>query len=165
MRILITFILVLLFSNTMHSQVSDLPAEVYQFVNCSSTYQMPNTDDYMDDWESFSKTDHVPYHCSSDFDGNKLIDHGLILYHGKSELKLVVLMSTSSGFNLIEIDSFKVCDAKIDIIIDIEKKGSWESIDETIEVAFDGIYLERVNESLSWSYYWNGDGFEPYYYD
>ena len=78
---------------------------------------------------------------------------------------LYAFLTTDESYNTILIDKIKRPTKEVEIVLSTEPKGDWESAEETVSVAFDGITLNLIEESNAWSYYWKNDRFVQFFYD
>ncbi len=105
-----------------------------------------------------------PNFCSSDFTGDKLNDYVLLLIK-ENKSYLLIINSSTQGYSHFIIDDFTMHSDSIAIYIRIERRGIWKSIDEALDVKNDGIFIDLIDESLSWSYYWDGTKYKRFLYD
>ncbi len=143
-----------------------IPDKLLEFVrNQLPEMQVPTTGDYIEGWESFIVGINLPYYCSGDYNGDGLKDHCLLLMKDSAQFFLYAFLTADESYKTILIDKIGRMTKEIEIVLSTEPRGEWESIEETVSVAFDGITLNLVEESNAWSYYWKNDRFVQFYYD
>nr|WP_319401738.1 hypothetical protein [uncultured Carboxylicivirga sp.] len=146
----------------------NIPDSLVNYINKELPQLLiPSCQDYVTDWESFQDDNsQLPYFCTSDYNGDNLLDFAVLLKDSKGELFLYAFIRQDNEFNVVLIDKFTNEDnKKIQILIGTELKGEWESITEKITVLNDGISLALIEESLSWSYYYHEGKFKQFTYD
>ena len=82
-----------------------------------------------------------------------------------TQLSLYSFLTLDNSYQIILIDTIARLTKGIEVVIYTEPKGEWESVEETISVPFDGISIDLIEESNSWSYYWKNDRFVKFFYD
>lgn len=148
------------------TKIGEIPNSLVEFVKKSlPKMKIPTVDNYLKDWESFSNESDIPYYCKGDFNGDKLIDYCLLMIKDSTKINLYSFLNQNNSFQIVLIDSIRYLTKGIDIIVTMEPKGEWESIEETFSVPFDGIHIDLIEESISWSYYLKKERFERFYYD
>jgi hypothetical protein len=129
-------------------------------------YYVPNKNEFVKNWKSYIKKNDLPFIVVNDFSGDKKLDYCLILKKINSkEVSLFVFNSLKEGFYTYELETFEISENGIGVIVSIEEKGAWESITKKINVPNNGIFVQVVEESLSWSYYWDGHQYEKFLFD
>jgi len=143
-----------------------IPDKLLEFVRDQlPEMQVPTTGDYIEGWESFIVGTNLPYYCSGDYNGDSLKDHCLLFIKDSTQLFLYAFLTTDESYKTILIDKIKCPTKEVEIVLTTEPKGDWESAEETVSVAFDGITLNLIEESNAWSYYWKNDRFVQFFYD
>lgn len=137
--------------------------ELKSYINISlSDYSIITLSDYFDEVSSFLEGDKLPFICKSDFDGDEKMEYAILLKKGDDKLCIIAISLLENKHQ--EIDCFNF-NNEVDIILSVEKKGKWETIDETIDVPNDGILVDFAKESLSKAYYWDGQKYVEFLYD
>ena len=143
-----------------------IPETLKTFIKANFvSLRIPTRDNYVKDWESYKSDSIPPFCCTSDFDGDGIRDYCLLLSKDKKELYLYAFLTTNKSFNSVLIDTIRIQDSGIDAVLSIQNKGEWESVDNKINVPNDGITVDLIEESISWSYYWTKNGFVKFLYD
>lgn len=102
----------------------------------------------------------------TDFNGDKVDDYALLLRDENNEVCLFVFDVSSNNIEHYLVDCFdNWTGAMTNFKVEIEPKGDWETIDEVIEVPFDGISVEDREASRSRTYYWNKGKFVRVFFD
>lgn len=129
-------------------------------------YIIPTTEDYVAGWKSFLENKTLPFLACGDFNGDNKFDYAMILIHkGFDKSELFVFNATDYGYLYFKLEEYDVFNKKIATVISIEKKGTWESVNETITVTNDGLLVELIEEGLGWSFYWDGQQYNKFLYD
>jgi len=162
----IVFILLFILVNS-NLNATNIPDSVINFINTElPDFSIVTINDYVQGFIEFLRDkNELPYYCSSDFNGDNKPDHAILLIDSTKRLFLYGLIQEKNNFKKILIDKYDSQVDGIQIIIGVEKKGDWESISEKITVPYDGIYIDLIEESLSWSYYFDGKTFIRFLYD
>ena len=143
-----------------------IPSQLLEFVKAKlPEMQIPTTGDYINGWESFKKGSILPFYCLGDYNGDNLKDHCLLLIKDSTQLSLYSFLTLDNSYQIILIDTIARLTKGIEVVIYTEPKGEWELVEETISVPFDGISIDLIEESNSWSYYWKNDRFVKFFYD
>lgn len=104
--------------------------------------------------------------CVSDFNGDNINDYALLLRDKNNKVCLFSFSTANDNVKHYLIDCFGVWKGEItELRIEIEPKGKWEAIDETIKVPNDGIIVDDMRESISKAYYWDKTNFVKFLYD
>lgn len=112
------------------------------------------------------KTIEQSFCCVSDFDGDGINDYALLLRDKNNKVCLFFFSVINNNVIHHLIDCFGPWKGEItELKVAVEPKGVWESVDDKIEVPFDGILVDDLRESISKAYYWNGDKFVKFLYD
>lgn len=127
-------------------------------------FQIATEEKYVSGWKEFNESSKTPYYCLSDFNGDGLIDYGLVLTKGKN-VYLFSFLSSENHFISVPIDTFKYSSKGIDAIISITKKGEYEMIDDTMKIPFDGISIQLIIDVKEWTYSWDGKNFKRILFD
>lgn len=145
---------------------SELPNGLYSYISTElPDFSLVKTSEYISELSNFLEKDSQPYFCRSDFDGNGQNDYAILLWENESTICIIVFNSVDNGYNYQTLECFEKTKGSLDIVLSTEPKGEWSSIDETIDVPYDGILVEFLEESHSYSYYWKNDSFLKYLYD
>ena len=145
---------------------SELPKGLYSYIRTElPNYSLVETSEYITEISDLFEKDSQLYFCRSDFNGNEKNDYAILLWKNESTICIIVFESIDNGYNHQTLDCFEKAKGSLDIVLSTEPKGEWSSIDETINVPYDGILVEILEESHSYSYYWNDDKFSKYLYD
>jgi len=143
-----------------------VPGKIQEFVKDKlPEMQIPTTGDYIKGWESFIVVNNLPYYCSGDYNGDGFKDHCLLLIKDSAQFFLYAFLTADESYKTILIDKIGRLTKEIEIVISTEPKGDWENVNETVPVAFDGITVNLIEESNTWSYYWKEDRFVQFFYD
>lgn len=133
-------------------------------------YIIPDADLFISNWRDeieLSGGNKAPYLCTSDFNGDKYDDYGIILLHkDKKHILICVIISIGDIYKIVNIKKLPIESSEsIDVVLSIKAKGVWEGIDSTLNAKYDGLSILYILESKTDSYYWNGRNFEKFYYD
>lgn len=132
--------------------------------NNSDKYELITINHYDTLYKQFTDTNN-PFIIKVDFNGDNLIDFATIVRNKITDkIDLLGFINNNNCFECYFIDTFNN-EGKLDIILSVENKGEWTSIDNIIYIDNDGITVERFNESLSFSYYWKNSTFMKFYWD
>jgi hypothetical protein len=143
-----------------------LPANLTYFIKLSlPNLKIPTKDLYVKGYESIKSDSAHPFICSSDFNGDGNIEYCIILMNDRKELFLYSFIAKGKDFAPILIDKFVYKAKGIEAVLSIENKGVWESAVDKITAPNNGITVNFIEESLTWSYYWKDDKFERFLYD
>lgn len=141
-----------------------IPKELATYIKANLVkYQFPKIDEYDANWRDY-KTDNVPFLCSSDFNGDGKRDYALILIDTSKVEVLFVFNKEGQSYRHFQLEKFKK-NNKFGIVLTIQEKGEWASIDESKVVNNDGILVEDIFESKSKAYYWDGEGYTQFLFD
>jgi hypothetical protein len=150
------------------SLINDIPKELMVYVKTKLIgYRFPTTGEYNETWKRY-KTNGLPFVCSSDFNGDGVIDYAAILVNENENEKGIALFafnSESNSYKHFLIDNFSIANSSIGLVLSIQEKGEWEAIDEIINIENDGIVVDIIIESRTNTYYWNGEGFSRFFFD
>ncbi|WP_282035481.1 hypothetical protein [Saccharicrinis aurantiacus] len=164
--ILIFLTVGLVFSSSLEAK--NIPDSLVHYINKElPKYKIPSCLDYMKGWESFQDDDtQLPFFCTSDYNGDNLLDFAVLLKDSSDELFLYVFLQQANGYEIVLIDKIQNYNSKkFQIVIRSELKGVWESITEKITVCNNGISIVLIEESLTWSYYYHEGKFIQFIYD
>ena len=129
-------------------------------------YIIPTTEDYDIGWQDFLEKESLPFIACSDFNGDNNLDYAVVLIQkGRDKSALFVFNATDKGYLYYKLEEYDVFNGEIATVVSIEKKGTWEAVNETITVSNDGLLVELLEESLSWAFYRNGQQYEKFLYD
>ncbi len=166
MQFRIIFIFILSFiGNNIFSK--NIPESLLQFLNDKlSGLSIVSTDEYVSYWNDFTdKEQQIPYFCSGDFNGDDEADYAILFTNTVKQLYLYAFLTTDDSYKEILIDQFADTNGMIQIIVKTQPKGIWESIVDEITVPTEGVSVELIEESLSWSYYYKDGVFIQFLYD
>lgn len=149
---------------TQNISIEDIHSEV--IVNYIKEY-LPDYNFIGDSIASCSRPNiEAVYCCICDYNGDSINDYAIFL---RDTINKVCLFSFSLENNRLKhyvIDCFGVWEGKItELRVAIEPSGTWEGINEKINVPFDGFIVDDLRESISKAYYWNGKNFIKFLYD
>ncbi len=163
-RIIFIFILSLL-GNNIFSQ--NIPESLFKYIdNKLPELSIVSIDQYVSKWNHFTKDDQqIPYFCPGDFNGDDETDYAILFTNTVKQLYLYAFLKTDDSYKVILIDKFTNQKEKIQIIVRTEPKGIWESIVDEISVRNEGVSILRIDDSLSWSYYYKDEVFIKFLYD
>lgn len=115
--------------------------------------------------ENYSTEEQTSFYCSSDFNGDGYKDHAVLLKGSSKQIFLFAFLGREKTFTKILVDKFDLYETCRHINIRVEPKGVWESITDKKRVEHDGITVEFISESLTWSYYFKDKTFKRYLYN
>lgn len=147
--------------------VCSIPSSLLDYIEDKlKEYAVPEIDDYIEGWESFSKDQEYPYFISSDFTGDNRIDYAILLKNIRGSLTLFVFhYLNEEQYVHYQIYDFYLNAEGIDVLLSIEPKGVWESVFETVKTKADGILVELIVLSRSTAYYWDGQKYVNFPHD
>ncbi|MCW3785758.1 hypothetical protein [Plebeiibacterium sediminum] len=166
MRFRITFIFILFFiGNNIFSQ--NIPDHIIHFIEEKlPQLSKVSIDEYVAYWNDFMEEEgQLPYYCSGDFNGDNNKDYAILLTDSVKQLYLYSFLKNENSYKVILIDKLASQNEMIQIVVHIEPKGVWESIVDEINVSKEGVTIDLLDESLSWSYYFEDDKFIKFLYD
>jgi hypothetical protein len=108
----------------------------------------------------------APNHiCSSDFDGNGNMDYVVVLKEKESASTVFTFNYSGTEYSnyLIKTIDRSVVDEDIQVVV--LKKGLWNSATESKNSQLDGFSIDLLNESITVSYFWNGNDYEKFLWD
>lgn len=167
--LLLNIFLLIIFSNSLvlrgGNKDSIFNSYIGRFIeNSNGKYKYIDIKKYDLRWKEFSNST-SPFIIEGNFNGDSLIDYSILIENKViTKIELICFINTKGSFNMYSLDTFDY-KSIIDIVLNIESRGLWESIDEKINTRFDGITVELFNESLSFSYYWDENKFKKFYWD
>ncbi|MBN1117998.1 MAG: hypothetical protein JXA77_12370 [Bacteroidales bacterium] len=104
--------------------------------------------------------------CVSDFNGDKIDDYALLLRDANNKVYLFSFSIINNSVKHYLIDCLGIWEDDFrELKVVTEPKGKWEAIEETIIVPNDGISVDDLRKSLSYSYYWEKTHFVKFLYD
>ena len=128
-------------------------------------YELPGNNSFDESWKDYTSSKY-PFFCESDFNGDKISDFALILVSkNRKELFVCVLLSTNKSYKILWLQKFDMNDSHIPVVLDIEKKGIWESANGGKSVKNDGFIVNWLPESKSYIYYWSQNKFKRFFTD
>ncbi len=144
-----------------------LPSSLIDYINNElQLYSIPTIKDYLDGWANFLNGDFLPFLASSDFNNNGNLDYAVILKKKEgNKVALFVFNAIENGYLESLLEEYNITEKGIETVISIETKGTWEAIDEKITVPSDGIFVNLIEESLSWVFYWDGEQYKKFLFD
>lgn len=163
------YLLVMLYTSFLSLCLSAnaIPDSLVQFIKTNlpeySILSQSEYDSYLSDY--YGKEDKPFYYCSSDFNGDGYKDHTVLLQDTSKQIHIFAFLGQEKTFAKILIDKFDTHETGRHIIIRVEPKGVWESITDKKRVEYDGIAVHLINESLTWSYYFEDKTFKRFLYD
>ncbi|MFC0878915.1 hypothetical protein ACE01N_20140 [Saccharicrinis sp. FJH2] len=148
-------------------KATNIPDSLINFIEKELPgFSIPTTKEYLQDWNKYLKTEGtLPYYCSSDFNGDNKLDYAILLTDSLNEVSLYAFIKEINDYKVILIKHLGSQGKEIQIFISVEQKGDWESATNKINVPNDGISIDLTEESLSWSYYFDGKTFKRFLYD
>jgi hypothetical protein len=154
-------------SDNLPKEQEPLPSSLKIYIeNNLKRFYIPSTDEYVDEWQDFTKKDQLPFLAYSDFNNDGSVDYAVVLRHkDDNKVTLFIFNTDEKGYSHFPLDFNYVKEGGIETIISIEKKGTWEAIDTAISVVSDGVMVQLITESIGHSYYWNGHKYIMFVYD
>lgn len=129
-------------------------------------YYIPNDNQFLVEWKEYDNLKR-PMYAVSDFNGDSIIDYAFVLSSKcKNSVSIFVFVSKSRNrYRIINLREFNTTPKLIDIFINVEKRGWWESTSEKKHIKHDGLNVIWASASVSYSYYWKGNSFQKFFYD
>lgn len=142
-----------------------LPPTLIEFIkNNMEDYSIVDLTFYKEGWEDNISNRELPFYTKSDFNGDGKIDFALLLFKS-NVLELFVFHALDGTYLPFSLESFKYKQDKIDLVISVEPKGTWEAIDTSVTIRSDGILLSFFSESQSKAFYWDGYKYSSFLFD
>ncbi len=136
-----------------------------EYCDSLSKYNLPENNFFDESWKDYSESQY-PYFCETDFNGDKISDYAIILVSkNKKELFVCVILSIKKSYKFLLLKKFKMNDNYIPIVLDIEKKGIWESANDKKTIKNDGLIIYWLPESKSFMYYCYQNNFIRFFTD
>jgi hypothetical protein len=152
-------------SNKIIKKSNDIPDILINYIdNEMEGFKIPDTSDFFANWNEFVKNDDLPFFCSTDFNGDEIIDYACILTT-VDEYSVYIFLSQGESFKHYLIESGKISNTRINLLLSIEEKGEWETVDGIITVKNNALLINYVDESMSFAYTWNGYEFIKILFD
>lgn len=130
--------------------------------NVISGYFFPTNKLFDSSWVEYKNTKSAsPAIVTSDFNGDKILDYAMLLKQkSKESILFCVFLSNNDKHKLYKIRMFKLNKHTIPYVVNIEKRGNWETAyDKVYKVKNDGVSVFAIDDYIIYTYYYEDEKF------